>query len=92
MAVKFRKEAIKFLQKASPEDAARIQSQLNQLLVAVEEQGFIPFTDLDIKKMKGEWEGFYRLRVGKIRVIFALSNDFDGIEVYTIGARGDAYK
>ncbi len=92
MAVKFRKEAIKFLQKASPEDAARIRSQLNQLLVTVEEQGFIPFTDLDIKKMKGEWEGFYRLRVGKIRVIFALSNDFNGIEVYTIGARGDVYK
>lgn len=92
MAVKFRKEAIKFLQKASPEDVARIRSQLNQLLVTVEEQGFIPFTDLDIKKMKGEWEGFYRLRVGKIRVIFALSNDFNGIEVYTIGARGDVYK
>ena len=92
MAVKFRKEAIKFLQKASPEDAARIQSQLNQLLVAVEEQGFIPFTDLDIKKMKGEWEGFYRLRVGKIRVVFSLSNDSDDIEVYIIGARGDVYK
>jgi mRNA interferase RelE/StbE len=92
MAVKFRKEAINFLQKASPEDAARIQSQLNQLLVAVEEQGFIPFMDLDIKKMKGEWEGFYRLRIGKIRVIFSLSNDSDDIEVYIIGARGDVYK
>ena len=92
MAVKFRKEAIKFLQKASPEDAARIQSQLNQLLITVEEQGFIPFTDLDIKKMKREWERFYRLRVGKIRVIFALSTNSDGIEVYTIGARGDVYK
>jgi mRNA interferase RelE/StbE len=92
MAVKFRKEAVKFLQKVLPEDAARIQAQLNQLLIAVEEQGMIPFTDLDIKKMKGEWEGFYRLRVGKIRVIFALSSDSDGIEVYTIGARGDVYK
>jgi mRNA interferase RelE/StbE len=58
MVVKFRKEAIKFLQKASPEDAARIQTQLNQLVVAVEEQGFIPFTHLDIKKMQGEWEDF----------------------------------
>jgi mRNA interferase RelE/StbE len=92
MAVKFRKEAIKFLQKALPEDTSRIQAQLNQLLIAVEEQGSIPFTDLDIKKMKGEWEGFYRLRVGKIRIIFTLSNDFEGIEVYTIGARGDVYK
>ena len=92
MAVRFRKEAIKFLRKASPEDAARIQTQLNQLVVAVEEQGFIPFTYLDIKHMKGEWEGFYRLRVGKIRLIFSLSNDSGDIEVYVIGARGDVYK
>jgi len=92
MAVKFRKQAIKFLQKATPEDAARIQDQLSQLLIAVEEHGIIPFTDLDVKKMKGEWEGFYRLRVGKIRVIFTVSLDSADIEIYTIGARGDVYK
>ena len=92
MAVKFRKEAIKFLQKASPEDAARIQTQLNQLVGAVEQQGLIPFKDLDIKQMKGEWKGFYRLRVGKIRLIFSLSDDSGDIEVYVIGARGGVYK
>jgi mRNA interferase RelE/StbE len=70
MAVKFCKQAIKFLEKANPEDVARIQDQLRQLLIAIEEQSVIPINDLDIKKMKGEWEGFYRLRVGKIRVIF----------------------
>jgi len=91
MAVKFRKEAIKFLQKLNPEDTAKIQSELNQLIVAVEEKGIIPFTDLDIKKMKGEWAGFYRLRIGKIRVVFSLKPD-STIEIYTIGARGDAYK
>ncbi|MEX0269227.1 type II toxin-antitoxin system RelE/ParE family toxin [Leptolyngbyaceae cyanobacterium UHCC 1019] len=92
MAVKFRKQAVKFLQKATPEDAARIQGQLSQLLIAIEEQGIIPFADLDIKKMKGEWEGFYRLRVGKIRVIFTVSLDSADLEIYTIGARGDVYK
>ena len=92
MAVKFHKQAITFLQKANPEDVARIQGQLSQLLIAVEEQGVIPFTVLDIKKMKGEWEGFYRLRVGKIRVIFTVSLDSADVEIYTIGARGDVYK
>ena len=57
MAVKFRKQAIKFLQKSSAEDAAKIQGALRQLVVTVEEQGIIPFNDLDIKKMKGKWEG-----------------------------------
>ncbi|NES18785.1 MAG: type II toxin-antitoxin system RelE/ParE family toxin [Symploca sp. SIO3E6] len=92
MAVKFHKQAIKFLQKANPEDVDRIQVQLNQLLLAVEEQGIIPFTFLDIKKMKGEWEGFYRLRVGNMRVIFTVSLDSADIEIYTIGLRGDVYK
>ncbi len=92
MAVKFRKQAIKFLQKTTLEDAAKIQGQLSQLLIAIEEQGVIPFTDLDIKKMKGQWEGFYQLRVGKIRVIFTVNLDSASIEIYTIGARGDVYK
>ena len=54
MVVKFRKQAIKFLQKASDEDVARIQGALRQLIITVEEQGIIPFNDLDIKKMRGE--------------------------------------
>mgnify|MGYP001797515160 CR=1 FL=1 len=66
MAIKFRKGAVKFLEKANPDDAENIREQLNQIVIAVEEQGIIPFTELDIKKMKGDWEGFYRLRVGKI--------------------------
>jgi mRNA interferase RelE/StbE len=92
MAVKFRKQAVKFLQKANSEDVAKIQSQLNQLLTVIEQQGIIPFTELDIKKMRGDWEGFYRLRVGKMRVIFIVDFDSSQLEVYTIGARGDVYK
>jgi mRNA interferase RelE/StbE len=92
MAIKFRKNAIKFLEKANVEDTAKIQEKLNQLVISVEEQGIIPFTDLDIKKMKGDWEGFYRLRIGKIRIIFTVNIDSGEIEIYTIGMRGDVYK
>lgn len=92
MGIKFRKNAIKFLEKASIEDAARIRDSLNQLLIFVGEQGIIPFTELDIKKMKGDWEGFYRLRIGKIRIIFTVNIASAEIEIYTIGARGDVYK
>ncbi|MEH2409120.1 hypothetical protein [Nostoc sp.] len=49
MAIKFRKNATKFLEKANIEDTAKSQEQLNKLLIFVEEQGIIPFTDLDIK-------------------------------------------
>ena len=92
MAVRFRKKAIKFLEKVSSEEVAKIQEQLRQLVFAVEEQGVIPFNDLDIKKMKGEWDGFYRLRIGKIRVLFTVNLDSADIEICVIGARGDVYK
>lgn len=92
MAIKFRKQAVKFLEKANPDDVENIREQLNQIVIAVEEQGIIPFTELDIKKMKGDWEGFYRLRVGKNRIIFTVEIESRDIEVYVIGSRGDVYK
>ncbi|MEH2329103.1 type II toxin-antitoxin system RelE family toxin [Nostoc sp.] len=91
MAIKFRKKAIKFLEKANPEDVENIREQINKIVIAVENQGIIPFTELDIKKMKGDWEGFYRLRIGKNRIIFTVDIDSKDIEIYAIGARGDVY-
>lgn len=92
MAIKFRKQAIKFIEKADLETLSRIQEKLNQLLVSVEAQSVIPFTELDIKQMKGDWEGFYRLRIGKVRLIFTVDTISGDIEVYSIGSRGDVYK
>lgn len=92
MAIKFRKNAIKFLEKANFEDAEKIQEKISQLLYFVEEQAIIPFTELDIKKMKGDWEGFYRLRIGKIRIVFTVNTQSGEVEILTIGTRGDVYK
>jgi mRNA interferase RelE/StbE len=92
MAVKFRKQAIKFLEKYSPQEIENIRTSIKSITLAIEEQGIIPFTQLDIKKMKGEWKGFYRLRVGKNRVIFTVDFNSKDITVYAIGARGDIYK
>lgn len=91
MAIKFRKQVIKFLEKTDSDTRSRVQEKLNQLLLSVEEQSLIPFTELDIKQMKGEWEGFYRLRVGNVRIIFTVDLASGDIEVYAIGNRGDVY-
>ena len=42
--------------------------------------------------MKGEWEGFYRLRIGNIRVIFTVDLECSDLDIYVIGFRGDVYK
>jgi len=43
----------------------------------------------DIKKLKGNKENFYRLRMGKIRIIYKI-NDKD-IEIIDIDYRGNIY-
>jgi mRNA interferase RelE/StbE len=92
MVVRFRKQAFKFLQKSIPNLAAEIQAQLSQIDMAIALQSIIPFTELDIKQMKGEWAGYYRLRIGAIRVIFSVDEKSGNVDVYKIGSRGDVYK
>jgi len=48
--------------------------------------------NIDIKKLKGAWQGFYRIRKGKLRLIVEF--DFDNLSalVERIDWRGSAYK
>ena len=48
------------------------------------EEGIIPFREMNIKKLKGEWRGFYRMRLGKIRVIFRIDIEKDKLIIYEI--------
>lgn len=50
------------------------------------EQGFSPV--LDIKKLKG-YRNHYRLRIGKLRILFCLENP--DVVVYKIGKRENVY-
>jgi mRNA interferase RelE/StbE len=90
MNLKFSKNATKFLSEISVNDQQRLKEKLKILLLAVEENGTIPFRELDIKNLKGEWKGYQRMRVGKMRVIFQINTD--DLLVYEIDFRGDIYK
>ncbi len=48
--------------------------------------------NVDIKKLKGEWQGFYRSRMGRIRVIFEVNFDAFVVSIENIDFRGSAYK
>jgi mRNA interferase RelE/StbE len=47
---------------------------------------------LDVKKLKGDWQGFYRIRKGKLRIIFELSFEDNFIYVARVDQRGGVYK
>jgi mRNA interferase RelE/StbE len=58
----------------------------------LETEGVIPFTELDIKKLKGQWDGYFRLRVGQIRVIFTvIDSEIEILLIQDIGFRGGIY-
>ena len=91
MTIKFSKNAIKFLEKLIERDKEKIRLKIKLLATSIEE-GILPFRKMDIKKLEGNWKGFMRLRIGKLRVIFRIDKDTDEIYIYEIDFRGDVYK
>jgi mRNA interferase RelE/StbE len=50
-----------------------------------------PLEHPQVKALTGDLKGFYRLRVGDYRIIFALVEESKTIAVVNIFPRGDAY-
>jgi mRNA interferase RelE/StbE len=48
--------------------------------------------NLDVKKLEGEWRGYFRIRRGRLRIIFAVDKDSSIIYIEKIDTRDSAYK
>jgi mRNA-degrading endonuclease RelE of RelBE toxin-antitoxin system len=48
--------------------------------------------NIDIKKLKGDWEGFYRIRYGKVRILLDFEFEEYRVHIERIDWRGGAYK
>jgi mRNA-degrading endonuclease RelE of RelBE toxin-antitoxin system len=48
--------------------------------------------NVDIKKLKGKWEGFFRIRFGKLRIIAEFQFQDNRVYVERIDWRGNVYK
>ena len=48
--------------------------------------------NVDISKLKGKWEGFYRIRQGKLRVIAEFNFDHTSVFIEVVDWRGSAYQ
>lgn len=77
MYIRYAKIAVKHIEDLDKASKQRIKTAIEKL----------PFRD--IKKLKG-YQNDYRLRVGKLRVLFSLDNDI--ITVKDVLPRGQAYK
>ena len=48
--------------------------------------------NINIKKLRGEWEGFYRIRSGRMRIIVEFQFEQNRVYIEEIDWRGNVYK
>lgn len=92
MDVSYSKRSVKFLKKLDESNRTRVRERIALLKHSLEQDGIIPFSELDIKQLKGNWNGFYRIRFGKIRIIFKIDEETNILLIYDISFRGNAYE
>jgi len=48
--------------------------------------------NIDVKKLKGKWKGYHRIKIGKIRIILKVDFKEHSVFVDKIDYRGNVYK
>ncbi|NOQ29038.1 MAG: type II toxin-antitoxin system RelE/ParE family toxin [Methanosarcinales archaeon] len=66
----------------------RTVARINKSIDALKEN---PFYGKDIKKLKGELAGRYRLRVGRYRVVYRVDEQEKAVIIEDFGAREKIY-
>ncbi|WP_330204995.1 hypothetical protein [Cyanobacterium sp. Dongsha4] len=90
--LKFSKSAVKFINNLSEKEQLKIKQKLKYLIKKINEDNNIPFQELNIKTLTGNWKGYLRLRIGKIRIIFRINSIDSELLIYEIDYRGSIYK
>ena len=85
------KSAIKFLNKIPEKDSKRVKNKIFDLLDLAVNSDSMKFGELDTKSLKGDLQGFLRMRVGKIRVVFTVDLQENELLIHDIDFRGDIY-
>ncbi|MDD3726184.1 MAG: type II toxin-antitoxin system RelE/ParE family toxin [Candidatus Ratteibacteria bacterium] len=85
--IKFSTQAEKYYIKLPSDMRKRVKKSLFEL-----GNTDIPFLHPDVKPLLGKLDGFYRLKIGKYRIIFSIIKDIHTIAVVNIFPRGDVYK
>jgi len=84
--IDYSRDAEKFIEKQNIR--VEVREELGKFFMKMKGENI----NLDLKKLSGEWEGYYRLRKGRIRIIFEPNRIYKVLFVDRIDFRGDVYK
>ena len=89
--MKWRVELSKIAARFVDENSLSEEIVLNYAAAAIRKFGGEPM-NIDVKKLKGNWKGFHRIRVGKIRIIVEFNFESKVALIERIDFRGGVYK
>ena len=84
--IDYSKEADKFIQKQDIREEVR--EELKKFFKKSKGENI----NIDVKKLSGVWAGYYRIRKGKLRIIFEVNKTEKILFVEKVDFRGDVYK
>ncbi len=88
--IQYSKATLKFLQKNA--NVLTLEETEELVVMAVKNMFRHARLNVDVKQLRGEWQGYYRIRKGKMRIIFSTqSNETLHVVVHTIDFRGNVY-
>jgi mRNA interferase RelE/StbE len=84
--IDYSRDAEKFIEKQNIR--VEVREELRKFLMKMKGEN----VNLDLKKLSGEWEGYYRLRKGRLRIIFEPNRIDKVLFVDRVDFKGDVYK
>ena len=84
--IEYSKDAIKFVNKQNIHNEVR--EEIKKFFKRIEGENI----NIDLKKLEGVWAGYYRLKKGKVRIIFEINKLEKALFVEKVDFRGDVYK
>jgi len=84
--IEYSRDADRFIDKQ--DIRAEVREQLEFFLRKMRGESI----SVDVRKLKGEWKGYFRIRKGRLRVIFSVDFNDRVLYVERVDFRGKAYK
>lgn len=84
--IEYSKEAKKFIDEQNIQEDVR--EGIRKFLQRIKGED----VNIDLRKLVGNWKGYYRIRIGKMRVIFFPVKENRAIFVEQVDYRGSVYK
>lgn len=85
--VSFSSKSLKFLTEKNVD-----KEEIFQLIIKSIKKFQGEYININIKKLKGDWVGFHRIRSGKLRIIAEFNFDNCEVLIEKIDWRGSVYK